>query len=338
MKALSPGDSTRAILVVQLRQLGDILLTTPCLEALRSTFPGSRLCFLTHKMGLLVAKGNPYVDEIFTYSDDMPLSEWWTLLRRLRRERFDLAIDFMNNPRSAMMVAASGTKHSVAFNSSRSWLYSRSVPKGPGGEYIVREKFRLLEPLGIRYQQQALHLPVSSDDIDFCVQSLPPLEDRQRRVVLSPTHRRPRRRWQPEKFAAISDYLSDSWGAQVVWIWGPGEMDQIEAAKTATRHPSIIAPQTTFRQMAALIGQSHLFVGTSNGPSHVAVAVQTPSLQLHGHTDARSWCPQTPQHRSIQSDAFRQADATLDPISPAAVISTLDEMESVVMARHIDRH
>jgi ADP-heptose:LPS heptosyltransferase len=62
----------------------------------------------------------------------------------------------------------------------------------------------------------------------------------------------------------------------------------------------IKSPKTTFRELAALIGESHLFIGNSNGPSHVAVAMDTPSIQLHGPTSAVSWCPMTERHRAVQ--------------------------------------
>src|SRR5690606_32279301 len=105
------------------------------------------------------------------------------------------------------------------------------------------------------------------------------------RVALSPTHRRAVRRWPLASYAALADRLVNEWGAAVVWLWGPGEEAEIDAAMALTQAPTIKAPKTSFREMAALLGNMHLFVGNSNGPSHVAVADGICSLQLHGHTD-----------------------------------------------------
>ena len=109
----------------------------------------------------------------------------------------------------------------------------------------------------------------------------------------------------------------------MTWLWGPGEEQEIDTAMALTKEPTTKAPKTSFREMAALIANTDLFIGNSNGPSHVAVAVDTPSLQLHGPTDGRSWCPDTPRHRFIQGD-------TTEEIEVAAVSGLLEEQRILV--------
>ena len=81
----------------------------------------------------------------------------------------------------------------------------------------------------------------------------------------------------------------------------------------------IICPKTSFRELAAVMANADLFIGSSNGPSHVAVAVDTPSLQLHGPTQARAWCPMSDRHRGMQSRLHIQ-----DPQASMAAISLDD--------------
>ena len=150
--------------------------------------------------------------------------------------------------------------------------------------------------------------------------------------MLSPTHRRYERRWPVENYARLAEYLIEKWGAMVVWAWGPGEQELVEQARLACRHPSILAPQTSFREMAALLANCDLFVGNSNGLSHVAVAVNIPSLQLHGPTMKASWSPLTLEHQALEA-SMDGTGPMIEQLPVAVVIERLEQMESTVRAR-----
>ena len=109
------------------------------------------------------------------------------------------------------------------------------------------------------------------------------------RVVLSPTHRRLVRQWPKSSYAALADRLVAEWGAHVLWAWGPGERGFVTEAMGLCKQKTFLCPETTFRELAALFANCDLFVGNSNGPSHVAVAAGLPSFQLHGPTRLRAW-------------------------------------------------
>jgi heptosyltransferase-3 len=314
------------ILVIQLRQLGDILLTTPCLKAVRYAFPHAQIAFLSHAMGSLVIDGSPYVDEHFTFDSKDSVKDHLSLMWFLRRQKFDLVLDFMGNPRSALYALASGGKRRVGFASIRQAAYHTVVPRPGSGRYIVDGKFSLLNAVGVPAVDRGLVLPWGEEHVrvtENFVTSQPGFRDATCRVVLSPTHRRLPRRWPLERYAQLADYLVKEWGASVTWLWGPGEEQEIDAAIALTKEPTTKAPKTSFREMAALIANTDLFIGNSNGPSHVAVAVDTPSLQLHGPTDGRSWCPDIPKHRFIQGE-------TMEEIAVATVSGRLEELRTLV--------
>jgi ADP-heptose:LPS heptosyltransferase len=116
-----------------------------------------------------------------------------------------------------------------------------------------------------------------------------------------------------ERWAELAVWLEKSKNAKVIWIWGPGEEQEIDDVIKLSGGVGVKSPKTTFRELAALIKESHLFIGNSNGPSHVAVAMDTSSIQLHGPTSAVSWCPMTERHRAVQR--FRMDDITLQDIA-----------------------
>lgn len=315
------------ILLIQLRQLGDILLTTPVIRAMKEAYPKAQLSFLTHPMGRLILDQNPLLDEHLI----MPASGVWgqtKFLAGLRQKRFDLVFDFMGNPRSALATFATLAAQRVGFQSPRSWAYNVVVPRQSGEDYIVEEKFRMLAKAGITGKDQRLMLPWTAQHLkvtqEFFAKLPEPSANAERlRVVLSPTHRRENRRWPLESWRALAEYLVTQHNASVFWAWGPGEEEEVRVLQQSSNTLSYLMPKTSFRELAAFISQVDLFVGNSNGPSHVAVAVNTPSIQLHGPTDAPSWCPMTQRHVAV-------AASTMDQISVSAVIEALQRLEGVL--------
>ncbi len=319
------------ILLIQLRQLGDILLTTPCVAAIKEDNPAHEIVFLCHEMGKRVLGDNALLTELWTYRETDSLWAQLQLLRRIREQPFDIVFDFMNNPRSLLFSCVARSPKKIAFTSKRSWFYTETISKTPYQNYIVREKFLLLEAAGFHPEQEDLLLPLPTQAfacVDTFLQENPVLQQSSMRVVLSPTHRRPARKWDPARYVALAERLTTEWGATVIWVWGPGEKEEVEALQAQCKVKTWLSPPTSFPELAAFLKRMHLFVGNSNGISHLAVAMNTPSLQLHGPTSARSWCPLTGRHKALQSPEFGvQPHATLDPISVELVWETLAGVE-----------
>ncbi len=317
------------ILVIQLRQLGDILLTTPCIREIRKHYgKDAHISFLSHRMGKLVLEGNPDLNEFYYYDETEGWSAALKLAKILRQKKFDLAFDFMNNPRSAIFALGCRAKQRFAFHSVRRFAYTNTIPRHAGSDYIVREKFRLLAAAGIPTGDVSLVLPLQEYHTAvahrfFATQ--PVFKSATLKVIISPTHRRIDRQWPLIRYAELSDRLVREWGAAVTWLWGPGEEEFVKSGLYLTSEPALLAPKTSFREMAALVQLHDLFIGNSNGPSHVAVAVDTCSLQLHGPTPSKSWCPLTERHRAIQSKESIGA-ASMAAIATADVWNELQAM------------
>lgn len=291
------------ILIIQLRQLGDILLTTPILRAIKDELPGADVDFMTYPMGRLILDGNTMVRK-HIIAPQKGVVAATRFLKGLRSEQYDVVLDYMATPRSAVFARFVPAKQRIAFETNRAFLFTATLPRSSADQYIVSEKFELLKPLGLHPVDTRLILPISKEDHSFARQfmnSNSKLATSKLRVVLSPTHRRLERRWPLERWAQLAAWLEQSRIASVIWAWGPGEEDLIDSVMALAPNVGVKSPKTSFRELAAIISESHLFIGNSNGPSHVAVAMDTPSIQLHGPTKAVSWCPLTERHRAVQA-------------------------------------
>ncbi len=294
--------SRRKFLVIQLRQLGDILLTTPVIRAIKNHDPSIEVDVMTYPMGRLIIPGNHLVNHHLVAPQTGVVAAL-KFANVLFKTKYDVVIDFMATPRSAVMTKLIRANTKIAFDTNRRSFYSQVVARGSGDDYIVREKFHLLEAVGIVGQDVRLMLPWEERDnlvIHEFMAANPRMAQSKRRVILSPTHRRAERKWSMEAWADLAVWLETSENASVIWSWGPGEQEEVVRVHELAGGAGLLMPKTTFRELAGFTAACDLFIGNSNGPSHVAVAVNTPSLQLHGPTRAQSWCPCTSRHRSIQ--------------------------------------
>ena len=275
-------------------------------------------------MGKKILQAGEYLDRLWTYSDK--LGEQWQLLKQLRAEHFDVVIDCMNNPRSVFYTYYAKAKRSIGFTSLRSFLYTDQVQRPEGGMYIVKEKFLLLEALGFHPQDSSLWMPYGEEDTkvyaSFCERESA-FKEADFKVLISPTHRRHDRRWPLANFAELADCLQQKWGAKVLWICGPGEEGVLAAVGAKMQTPFLQAPMMNLREMLVLMKHCQLFIGNSNGPSHIAVASGIPSLQLHGPTEPMAWCPNTPQQQSVYGVEDWPGPCAIDGISVGMVLARL---------------
>ena len=295
--------TAKRILVIQFRQIGDVLLSTPILRALRQHYPQSYIAFLTEPSPGRVLQGNPFLNEVLIQPRHATWRQQWQLWRQIRRQRFDLVIDLIGNPRSALLTYLSGAKHRLAFaRFPRSLLYTILVTHHqPVPEYTVAKRLRLLEPLGIRATDLTPVLAYTQREQDAVTTFLRAhsIAPDDLLICIDPTQHVPTRQWPGEHFSALADMLSERLGARVLLLWGPGEEAQVRAIAAAARsHPTLI-PAWGLDTLAALLARADLLVGCNSAPLHIAVSQGTPTLTIMGATLSVGWIPPVPQHRAV---------------------------------------
>jgi heptosyltransferase-2/heptosyltransferase-3 len=268
-------------------------------------------------MGENVLKDNPFIDEHICYD---PSKGVWDAIRtilKIRRKKYDLVIDFMNNPRSALFALLSGAKKRVAFESKRRFFYTDRVAKIKNPDYIVREKFLLLKACGFDPKGEDLILKHTACDRS---------RDKPR-IILSPTHKKAQsRRWPLKNFAWLADELARKYGAEIIWLWSPDEPLVNDEVVSMCKEKTTKGPEnTSFSDMTDLIASADLFVGNANGPCHVANAVDVSVVQLHGPGCALSWSPMTGKNIALQKPS-----KNIEDISREEVLMCCEKMLSLI--------
>lgn len=304
---MSSPISAQRILIVQLRQVGDVLLTTPALKALRDFYPKAQIDYLTEPGPAGILQNNPHLNTVIIRKRKATLREDLALIGNLRRQHYDLILDFMSNPRSAILTRLAGAPCRVARNRFGRNFYYTHTPRVESNHlaYSPTHKLALLEAVGIPapLSPPVIRVPEEAQRKIQDFQQAVGLEPTALRVTMDATSRLPHKKWPGERFVEVADWLKEQHNCQVIFIWGPGEREEVQALIASARHPHILACPTNLMELAALIEQSHLHIGNCSGPRHIAVAVGTPSMTVMGPTFPANWTYPSPAHRAVQGEA-----------------------------------
>ena len=292
------------ILIIQLRRIGDVIVTTPVIDVLRPHFPDARLEFLVEPAAAPVLDGYPGLDERLVFEK----SKFWFWVRELRRRRYDWVLDFMNNPRTAQLTLATGAPVRVGFVVPFwSLVYTHRVPRPTGDVYAVQNKFALLRQLGVPAPENSLpRLAVVKSEFD----ALQPwwsgagLDKAAERVAVMPKHRHEIRQWPAEKFIETIRRLLMKPGRQIVLVGGADERTYLEAVARNFPERVALLPAGSLHRAAAVLSHCHAAVTNDSGLMHLAVAVGTPTVTIYGPTSPGSWNPRQPPHRFIQAEGL----------------------------------
>jgi ADP-heptose:LPS heptosyltransferase len=297
--AAAPAAPDR-ILVIQLRQIGDVLLATPAVRALRRRFPTAWIAFLAEPLPAKVLEGNPYLDEVIIRDPKAGGLEPLRTIARVRRGRYDLVIDFLANPRTAVIAMLSGARMTLSYaGNRRSRCYTRAVK--PEGVFAAEQKLSLLRELGIAGEPAELEMAVPArarDKIAAWAEAQGLARTPRPVVVMEPFMKHPDLTWPADQFARLADLMAERWGATVIVSWGPGREAEAKALAAQARHPLRLAPATDLHELAALDGWADLWVGVDGGPRHLAASQGAPTFAVLGPSDD-AWTPPGPRHLSV---------------------------------------
>jgi heptosyltransferase-1 len=323
---LSGVDGIVSILIIRLKALGDIALSLPVPRALRERYPDAHIAYLCWERYAEALKGERSVDEVIVLRRG--LLQQIGMMTRLRGERFDLAIDLLGSPRSALLTLFSGARIRIGMDVRRhTWCYHFLLPRilTVGGRRVKcytldsnREIVRMLRlwktedsttdreggsvSAGRDTGSCAIGFPAAETERDWAETYIAGLGiDRERIIGIVPSATYQSKSWPREKFVKLAGMLLQRHGLVPLILWGPGEE---EAAQSVARSVpgAICAPETGIARLSALISEVRLLVTTDSGPKHLAVLLGVPTVTLFGPTDPIIWDPMDERHGVIYLD------------------------------------
>ncbi|MSP53150.1 MAG: glycosyltransferase family 9 protein [Gammaproteobacteria bacterium] len=320
-------------LVIQLRQIGDVLISTTVCETLKKNFPTAQVDYMVYPYAEAIVKNNPAIDNIIVVPNGMgkgALRKMWGALKFIRRQKYDYAIDIVNTPKSGWITALSGAKVTIGRGSKkiRQCFYDIKVADDKNflatvsASYSVKNRLLLLTPISknlqwiVRYQVylSAQELTNARDlMLQAGINSSRPI------FFFMPGCRAPdrdpgRNQWPVDYFVTIMNHCIEKYQAQIITYPGPGQLVQVEALRKEIKQPQnfFIFKNGNLRESAAMIAQSDLYIGNDTAPHHVAMGFDTPSVATFApRINYRDWQPgDAPRHLALAAqEALNLTDA-----------------------------
>lgn len=293
------------ILLIQLRRIGDVLLTTPAVRALRARWPHAQIDYLTEAPAEQLFLANPHLDRVLLVAPKARGREYLRLIRRLRAAHYDVALDFFGNPRAALLTGFCGAPRRIGFAfRGRRWAYTDAItiPVAPPLRYSAEDKLLLARALGAEEKELGLVFPLTAELRSWAQSELQARgwDPRRLLVALCPFSRLADRLWPPERYARFADALIERYQAQILLLYGPGENPLADLVRAQMRYAALPdLPVRTLPHLAALLAEADLYLGNDTGPRHFAIARGTPTLTPFGrYAHPENWTPPgCPQHR-----------------------------------------
>lgn len=298
------------VLVVKLSSVGDVILSTAALRAIKEKF-GSRyhITLLVGEEAKEAVLRCPYIDELVVCDfkgKDKGMRNFVSLGANLRRKYFDMAVDLQNSRRSHVLTWLSGAVARFGYDNGKLSVFLNhriKLPQAPIDP--VTHQFKILDALGVELKDPRLELWPSEDDRRYISGFLGShwVNANQKLVGInvSASKRWTSKMWPLHAMAQLCDYLGKQ-DIRVV-ITGKGENDAyarqlIEKAKGTK--PINACGKTTLNQLYCLIQQCHVFISGDSAPLHIAAAAGTPFIALFGPTDPRRHLPPAKRFTVIQ--------------------------------------
>lgn len=284
------------ILVIQLRQLGDVLMTTPVVRELRRLFPLAEIHFLTEELGSQVLLSNQNINKVILCPKKPGITEISKLILSLYKEKYDLVVDCFSNPRSAFISWGTRAQKRIGFRfSGRKYAYTHLMDGAGLKEYSAQTKLRLIENLGANIKNSRIEFPIPNELKQFATDFFKPFAIQRKMVAFNVISRRSYKIWAPEQFIQVGDWLTKK-GYFLFFVFGPGERELAQKVYDglAEKQYALIDYKTrTIPEFRALLENCCLYFGNDGGIKHLAVCAGIPTFTVFQNV---SWVNWTPPH------------------------------------------
>ncbi len=293
-----PSGTPSRLLVIRLSSIGDIVHALPAVAALGESFPQLEIHWLVETRYASLLAGNPYVRRILpldtlSWRGGLPplavLEDMAGTLRGLRGSAYQTAVDFQGLWKSALLAFLAGAKQRVGLagpwmrEPSAAVLYTQRVAAA-GRKHVVEQSLALAEHLGARVGRWQFPLPCTAADDRYVDEQLASLDARDF-IILNPGGGWKAKRWAPENYARLLHHLESRLDYKFLLTGSPDEARSIaEIISRAEARRAFYFPSSVV-QFIALARRARLFLGGDTGPMHLAAAVGTPLVAIHGPTD-----------------------------------------------------
>jgi lipopolysaccharide heptosyltransferase II len=279
-------EKIKNILIITTTAIGDTLMCTPAIRAIRKNFPQAFIADLVHIRRKEILEDNPYLDKIILY-----YGKWkktLQLISSLKKEHFDLIIILhANDPDIIPIAFLSKPKFLVGWKESKlSYLLDMKAEHEKSGFHFIERRFEFLKTIGIKDNKDyKKDIFIPEEKIKKCNDFLKEkrVRDKELIIIFHPGASVSTRRWPANRFNDLGDMISKNYKAKIIIIGGKDlEAKGSYIFRSMQQKPINVAGLFNLKETAALLKRADLLVTTDSGPAHLAAALEIPSVILFG--------------------------------------------------------
>ena len=311
-----PKDGIRNILLIQLGDIGDVVLTFPCIRALRENFPEAGIVVAVREKARELIDDCAWADATISVEQGKrgmikQFLHQGRFFRKLRNFQFDLCIDMRTGDRGAILSFLSGAPLRFGFfeengNCWRNRLFThlshkQYTPDQYVGDYLLG--LLMDHGLGTENNKPEMEVPMQREKEAEDLLTVEMLQPHDPFVVLQPFSLWKYKEWSPEKFAHLIDWIQEKYHLPVVLTGAPFEKERSAEITEKCVHPTVnLMGKTNIGVLSAVIKKARLFIGVDSVGMHLSGAAGTPSVTLFGPSSPVSWAPRGSEHLVVQKD------------------------------------
>ena len=305
---------SKKILIIRVDRIGDVILSTPVIKAVREANPASHIAFMVQPYCREIVKGNPYLNEVIVY--DKEEAEKGILgnlafILKLVRHRFDLAIILHPTNRTHIIAFLAGIPERVGYDVKMGCLLTKRIPhtKQFGLKHEIDYTLDILRYIGIEPKDKTLYMPI--DDVSESkikdILKINNVANDEMVIAIHPGASCPSKKWPLENFVKAANSLASIYKARIAVLSGTREKALgDEMANSIRPAPINLSGRTTIGDLASILRRSRLLISNDSGPVHIACAVGTPVIAIFGRNDMglspTRWGPAGKDDRVLHKD------------------------------------
>lgn len=338
---------SKKILIARLDRIGDVVLSTPVIKALRDAYPDSHIAMMVRPYAREIVEGNPYLNEVIIYDKDgdhKGIAGNYKFIQELKEKKFDIAVILHPTNRTHLALSLAGIPERIGYDKKAGFLLTRRIPhtKQFGMKHEIDYTLGILKYVGIEPSTRALYMPTSSASErkieDIFKENR--VKDSEIIVVISPGASCASKRWGVESFADVANGLIERYVARIIII--AGSVDKYfgdRLASLITAGCINLSGKTGIGDIASLLKRASLFISNDSGPVHIGCAVGIPVIAIFGRSDRglspERWGPSGSRdralHKSVGCDICYAHNCKvgfkcLDSIKPEEVLEAAEKI------------
>lgn len=297
------------ILLIRIRRIGDVVMTTPAVSALKQAFPQSHISYIIGEPYLELVEGNQNLDELIVLPEKLGAIDFLRFIRRVRKNKYDVVIDFHGGPRAFLITLFSRARLKIGYTVKyKHFVYDIKVPRKPDKGYLhsVENHLNLVRALGINPDPiPPLNLPETTEAEKSRVSEF--LQENNlscsQIIVLHIGAGNRFRDWGVNNKSKLIRLLTQM--PNIVIVLVGGEEDHREETALLASHPSAVFSAVgclNMRETRELISHAALFIGPDSGPMHIAASTSTPIVAYFGPTLPATFAPWQAKSSLIEKD------------------------------------